>query len=122
MGKKIHKTTLKQLNDKLYGVVDKNEQKNIINQYFEKAMAYRSDRIGTTETTRVKSFKTLAKATPTSYKKWITMKDERVRKSHRLLGSKGWIPVTKAFAKGIYYPPHSPNCRCVLRIREDKPV
>lgn len=121
MGKKIHKTTLKQLDNKLYGVKNRDDQKNIVNDYFAMAKGYRVDRIATTERTRAKSFKKLQNVGPTSYKKWITMEDDRVRKSHRMLGKKGWIPVTKAFAKGVYYPPYEPNCRCRLVTKSEKP-
>ena len=49
------------------------------------------------------------------FKKWITAKDERVRRSHSGNQSQGAIPINSAFQNGEVYPSQaSVNCRCRL--------
>jgi hypothetical protein len=47
-------------------------------------------------------------------KKWNTSADEKVRPTHALNGSQGWIPFEKTWAGtgDEYAPSHDINCRC----------
>ena len=61
-------------------------------------------------------------------KAWISQRDGRVRHTHTVCDSKGWIDAEAAFPNGLQYP-HDPiggadevaNCRCILRYA-DRPL
>lgn len=56
-----------------------------------------------------------------THKRWLSVRDDRVRHSHEECDKQGWIPLGKTFVNGLKYPGQADapmeeiaNCRCVL--------